>query len=200
MLPEPIKNLIKHFNDLPGIGTKTSQKFIFYLLQKSPRELENFAQAILDLKSKLTVCEKCYNFSENQFCEICNDKNRNQKIICVIENPRNIEVIEATKKFNGVYHILGGLIDNLNGITPDKLNISQLINRIKKENPEEIILAFNSNISGEETTLYLKKILSDFDVKITRLGRGLPMDADLEYADEITLANALEYRNKISPE
>ncbi len=197
MLPNPIKNLIFHFNKLPGIGTKTSEKFVFHLLKLSPQEIQEFAQAILDLKTKIKTCNICYNFSEVSPCSICSDQKRDKKVICIVAKPQDIHPIESTHKFNGVYHILGGLIDNLAGVTPDKLNIKQLEERLKANQVEELILAFNPDIQGEATTIYLQKILKPLNIKITRLGRGLPMGADLEYADEITLSNALEYRNEL---
>jgi recombination protein RecR len=197
MLPNPIKNLIFYFNKLPGIGTKTSEKFVFHLLKLSPREIQEFAQSILDLKTKIKTCNICYNFSEMSPCIICSDQKRDRKIICIVARPQDIHPIESTHKFNGVYHILGGLIDNLAGITPDRLNIKQLEERLKTDEVEELILAFNPDIQGETTTIYLQKILKPLNIKITRLGRGLPMGADLEYADEVTLSNALEYRNEL---
>ena len=197
MLPNPIKNLIFYFNKLPGIGTKTSEKFVFHLLKLSPREIQEFAQSILDLKTKIKTCNICYNFSEMSPCIICSDQKRDRKIICIVARPQDIHPIESTHKFNGVYHILGGLIDNLAGITPDRLNIRELEERLKTGQVEELILAFNPDIQGESTTMYLQKILKPLNIKITRLGRGLPMGADLEYADEVTLSNALEYRNEL---
>lgn len=196
-LPRPIKNLIFYFNKLPGIGTKTSEKFVFYLLKSSPREIEEFAKAILDLKSKIKICGECYNFSEESPCEICSDPKRDKKTICVVARPQDIHPIESTHKFSGVYHVLGGSIDNLAGITPDKLNIKELEGRLKTNKADELILAFNPDIQGETTTMYLQKLLQPLNIKITRLGRGLPMGADLEYADEVTLSNALEYRNEL---
>ncbi|MEA2088962.1 MAG: recombination mediator RecR [Patescibacteria group bacterium] len=196
--PNPIKNLIEYFNLLPGIGTKTSEKFVFHLLKKSPQDLKKFGQAIAELKNKIIVCEECCNFSEKSPCYICTNPNRNKKIICVVAKPQDIYPIETTEKFSGVYHILGGTIDNLNGITPDKLNIKQLITRLKNNKIDEIILAFNPDIQGEETIMYLKTVLKNFkNIKITRLARGLPMGADLEYADEVTISNALKYRNEL---
>lgn len=197
MLPRPIQNLIRHFNKLPGIGTKTSEKFVFYLLKKSSTEIEDFAKSLLELKGRIRACNECHSFSEISPCEICGDDKRNKKIICVVANPRDIHPIETTKKFNGVYHILGGTIDNLNGITPDKLNIKQLIDRLKKNKVEEIILALNPDIQGESTIIYINKLLENSKVKITRLARGLPMGGDIEYADEVTISNALKYRNEL---
>jgi recombination protein RecR len=197
MLPNPIKNLIFYFNKLPGIGTKTSEKFVFHLLKLSPQEIQGFAQSILDLKTKIKTCNICYNFSEISPCSICSDQKRNKKLICIVGKPQDIYPIESTNKFNGAYHVLGGLIDNLAGITPDRLNIRELEERLKTGQVEELILAFNPDIQGESTTMYLQKILKPLNIKITRLGRGLPMGADLEYADEVTLSNALEYRNEL---
>jgi len=197
MFPRPIKNLIFYFNKLPGIGTKTSEKFVFYLLKSSPREIEEFANAILDLKSKIRVCGECFNFSENSPCEICGDMRRDRKTICVVAKPQDIHPIESTHKFNGIYYVLGGLIDNLAGITPNKLRIKELEEKLKNSKVDELVLAFNPDIQGESTTMYLQKTLLPLNIKITRLGRGLPMGADLEYADEVTLSNALEYRNEL---
>lgn len=197
-LPKPIKNLIFYFNKLPGIGTKTSEKFVFDLLKKDQKDIEGFARALLDLKKEIAVCNTCYNFSEFSSCEICSDERRNKKMICVVSRPQDIHSIETTRKFNGVYHVLGGTIDNFGGITPDKLNIVSLVERLKNNVVEELIFAFNPDMEGETTIMYLKKLLENFkDIKITRLGRGLPMGADIEYADEVTVSNAIEFRNKI---
>lgn len=196
-LPKPIKNLIFYFNKLPGIGTKTSEKFVFHLLKYNSKELDDFARAILELKNNIQACNECYNFSEKSPCEICSDNKRDKKIICVVARPQDIHPIESTHKFAGVYYVLGGLIDNLAGITPDKLRVKELEERLKNNRIEEIVLAFNPDIQGESTTMYLQKTLKPLGIKITRLGRGLPMGADLEYADEVTLSNALEYRNEL---
>ncbi len=195
--PYPIKNLMNYFNRLPGIGSKTSEKFVFHLLKMDTKDLEDFARAILNLKSGITVCQECNNFSEKSPCRICSDRQRDQETVCVVAHYQDIYPIESSGKFNGVYYILGGTIDNLNGITPDKLNIEKLLHKLKNQPIKEIILAFNPNISGEETLMYLQNILKPFNIKITRLGRGLPMGADIEYADEVTIANALEYRNEL---
>lgn len=198
--PHPIQNLIRQFNGFPGIGAKTAEKFVFYLLKKSPSEFQEFIKTAVELKNKIVVCEKCCNFTEKSPCEICSNTNRDHNILCLVATPQNMRVIEASEKFNGIYHILGGTIDQLNGITPDKLNIKQLIERLKKENIKELMLAFNPDIQGESTIIYLKKILQPFSnlgLKITCLARGLPMGADLEYTDEITIANAIEGRKNL---
>ena len=198
--PNPIQNLIWQFSKFPGIGAKTAEKFVFYLLRKSPNEFQEFIKITVELRNKIVVCEQCRNFTEKSPCEICSDANRNHGILCVVAAPQNMRAIEASGKFNGVYHILGGTIDQLNGITPDKLNIKQLVERLKKNNIKEVILAFNPDIQGESTNIYLKKILkpfSDLGIKITCLARGLPMGADLEYTDEITIANAIEGRRNL---
>lgn len=198
--PNPIQNLIWQFSKFPGIGAKTAEKFVFYLLKKQPNEFQEFIKTAAELKNKIVVCEQCHNFTEKSPCEICSDINRNHSILCVVATPQNMRVIDASEKFNGIYHILGGTIDQFNGITPDKLNVKQLIERLKKEDIKEIILAFNPDIQGESTIIYLKKILkpfSDIGIKITCLARGLPMGADLEYTDEITITNALEGRKNL---
>ena len=198
--PNPIQNLIRQFSGFPGIGAKTAEKFVFYLLKKPRDEFVEFIKTAVELRNKIVVCEQCRNFTEKSPCEICSDANRNRSILCVVAAPQNMRAIESSEKFNGIYHILNGTIDQLNGITPDKLNIKQLVMRLKKENIKEIILAFNPDIQGESTIIYLKKILkpfSDIGIKITCLARGLPMGADLEYTDEITIANAIEGRKNL---
>jgi len=190
--PLSIQNLINHFSTLPTVGPKTAERYVFYLLKQSPEELQKFAQSLAELKEKTTVCRTCLSIAESNPCLICSDKKRNQSIICVVADTRDMLTIEATKQYNGIYHILGGAINVVEGIKPEQLNIKQLINRVK--GVKEIILAFNPDLEGETTSLYLAKLLKPYKIKVTRLAKGLPMGADLEYADEITLTNALKYR------
>ncbi|MEA3464170.1 MAG: recombination mediator RecR [Patescibacteria group bacterium] len=192
--PASIQNLINHFSQLPTVGPKTAERYVFYLLKQNPEQLQKFAQSIAELKEKTTICQSCFAIAEANPCLICSDQERDKTIICAIADTRDMLTIEATKQYNGIYHILGGTINTIEGIKPEQLNIKQLINRIKQNNVKEIILALNPDLEGETTSLYLAKLLKPYKIKITRIAKGLPMGADLEYADEITLANALKYR------
>lgn len=196
--PSSIENLINQFIKLPTVGPKTAERFVFYLLQQSPEELQKFAQAIAELKEKITICQNCFAVAESNPCSVCLDKTRDSSLICIVENTRDMLAMEKTKEYKGYYHILGGVINAIEGITPESLRITELIIKLKKGKTREIILALNPNLEGETTTLYLLKQLKIFDIKITRLAKGLPVGADLQYADDITLANALKFRNKIN--
>jgi len=195
--PLYLQKAIEEFKKLPGIGPKTAERFVFYLLEKRKKNLENLVEAIKNLE-KISLCKICGNYtSETSLCEICADPKREKEIICVVEKAQDILAIEKTQEFLGLYHVLGGLIDLTRNITPQDLRIEELIARIKKENPKEIILALNPTIEGETTILYLKKMLSPFKIKISRLARGLPLGAELDWADEITLSNSLKKREII---
>lgn len=204
MFPIPIQNLINEFSKLPGIGQKSSQRFVFYLLKKDKTEVEKLAKALENLRNEIKLCGVCKAFSSNDPCPICSNSRREKNILCVVAESTDMAVIESTGEYKGLYHILGGLLNTLDGVTPDMLNIKSLVERVKLENFDEIILAFDPTIEGESTVMYLKKILEPYatnpahkrdGVKLTRLARGLPMGADIEYADEITLSNALKGRN-----
>jgi recombination protein RecR len=195
--PSSIQNLINHFSRLPTVGPKTAERYVFHLLKEHPEELQKFAQSIAELREKTTVCQICLAYAETNPCPICSDKKRNRGLLCVVADTRDMATIEATKEYNGIYHILGGQLNAIEDIKPEQLNIKQLIKRIKLGNVKEIILALNPNLEGETTSMYLVKLLRPSGIKITRLAKGLPMGADLEYADEMTLANALKYRNEI---
>ncbi len=196
--PETINNLIESFAKLPGIGRKTAERFVFYLLKRPQDEIEKFAKNLYKLKEHNFTCPECYNFSQSDgLCEICSDQNRNSNLLCVVEKFHDLNVLEATGEFKGLYHVLGGKIDPPEGITPNKLKIQELIERIRNKNIEEVILALNPDIQGESTIIYLKNILSQLNIKITLLARGLPMGSDIEYADEITLLNAIKGRQEL---
>jgi len=210
--PSSIQNLISQFNKLPGIGPKTAEKLVFYLLKQPEEELNKFAQALTDVKIKLTTCVICQNIAEKSPCLICSNPKRDKTTICVVAEPQDMAVIESIGEYHGLYHILGGTLNTLEGITPDQLKINELLNRLpQKIYPEsaerpprpslspikEIILALNPDLGGETTILYLTKILKPYKVKITRLARGLPMGSDLEYADEATLSNAFKGRKEV---
>jgi len=185
------------------VGQKTAERYVFYLFKQHPEKLQELAQAIAELKEKTVVCQNCLAIAETNPCSICADGRRNRSIICLVADTRDQLAIEATGQYNGLYHILGGVLNTIEGIKPEQLNLKQLLNRIKKtasassSQVKEIILALNPDLEGETTCLYLIKLLKPFKIKLTRLAKGLPMGADLEYADEITLTNALKYRSEI---
>jgi recombination protein RecR len=197
MLPYPpqLENLIAQFSTLPGIGRKTAEKFVFYLLKKNPAEINGLIDALNNFKNDLNFCPRCFNLSGGQgACRICVDRQRNQQTICVVEEIHDLNVIESTGKYNGTYHVLGGQMNPIDGITADKLRVKELLTRIKNESTQEVILALNPNIQGESTAITLRRMIQPLGVKLSQLGRGLPMGADLEYADEVTLGNALKNR------
>ncbi|MFA6306364.1 MAG: recombination mediator RecR [Patescibacteria group bacterium] len=195
--PSSIQNLIEYFSKLPTVGPKTAERYVFYLLNQHPEWLQQFAQAIAEVKEKTAVCQTCLSIAEANPCQICSDAKRNRSVICLVADTRDMLAIEATKQYSGLYHILGGVINTIEGVKPDQLNIKTLLNRLKQNSAKEIILAFNPDLEGETTAMYIVKLLKPYKIKITRLAKGLPMGADLEYADEITLSNALKYRNEM---
>jgi len=195
--PAALQNLIDKLSGLPSVGPKTAERYAFYLLRQSPDKLKSFGAAVSELQDNITVCRECLSISENNPCAICSNKERRTDVLCIVENIQDLTAIEATKQYDGRYFILGGLINTINGIGPEDLNVNKLLNRIKNGGVKEIIIALNFTLEGETTALYLTKILRDH-LKITRLAKGLPAGSDLEYADELTLANALKYRNEIS--
>lgn len=200
MLPLSLKTLIDHLSKLPGLGQRSATRLAFYLISQPPADLNALAQAIKDLPVKVKHCPRCFNLTNNsELCAICADKKRQQNIICVVEDIMDIIPIERTRQFGGVYHVLGGLISPIDGLTPDKLHIKELIARIKQflaqKIQPEIILALNPTTEGDTTALYLEKLLKPSNAKITKLNRGLSTGSDLEYADETTLINALKFRH-----
>ena len=198
--PEIIQNLINDFTSLPGIGGKTAERLVFYLIKNGEQEkLQQFGKNLMNLKTAIKTCQECGNYSLNELCNICRDIKRDKKSMCVVANAEDIKYLDNTHSFNGVYHVLGGLLNPSEGVTSDKLHIKQLLERLHKNMANEIILGLNPTIEGESTIIYLKKILKENfpKIKITRLSRGLPMGGDLEYADEITLINAFKGRTVI---
>lgn len=196
-LPKPIEKLINEFEKLPGIGPKTAERLTFYLLKLKKEEVDQFAKALFGLKDGITICSFCQNIAESNPCTICQDRSRNQTIICVVEESQDAMVIENTHEYKGLYHILQGAISPLNNVGPEDLKIKELLERIQKnQNIKEIILATNPNLEGEATAMYIARLLKPQGIKITRIARGLPSGGDLEYADEITLTNALRGRKE----
>ncbi len=195
--PSYIQNLINHFSRLPTVGPKTAERYVFYLLKQSSQELEKFSQSLKNLKTNITVCQKCLAFSEKNPCHICSDPKREQKLLCIISNLQDMINIENTGKYQGLYHILGGYIDPIEGINPEDLSIKSLNAKLKEKKIKEIILALNPTLEGETTSKYLLKLIKPHNIKVTRLARGLPTGSDLEYADALTISNALENRNEL---
>lgn len=198
ILPKAISRLIESFEKLPGIGPKTAQRLAFYLLHVPEDELNQFANNLSSLKSNTVLCSVCKNVAENDPCSICSDPRRDQDLICVVEQPTDVLALERTGKYRGLYHVLHGAIDPLNNIGPDELYINDLLKRLKNQKVDEIILATNPNMEGEATAMYIHKQLTinNLQLAITRLAHGLPVGADIEYADDVTLSRALEGRRE----
>jgi recombination protein RecR len=195
--PAAIQNLIARLSELPSVGPKTAERYVFYLLKQGDDKLKSLAKTISELLENITTCHICHSIAETDPCSICADKNRQDGILCVVENTQDLIAIEATKQYNGRYFVLDGLVNTINEVRPEDLNIEKLARRIKADNIKEIILALNFTLEGETTALYLTKILKDH-LKITRLAKGLPAGSNLEYADELTLGSALKNRNEIN--
>lgn len=192
--PEPIQNAVAALSRLPGVGPKTALRFVYYLLKQPKSDIHSIARQISNLAEQVKICERCFMYAEQIPCSICTDGKRDPSILCIVEESRDIATIEATKAFSGLYHVLGGTLNPIEGATPETLRIRELKERIENETISEIILALSPNVHGETTMLYLSKNLQDKVPTITRLARGLPIGATLEYADEITLSDALKGR------
>lgn len=196
-LSPTIQKVIAHFSALPGIGQKTAERLVFYLLKQNCEQVLSFGQALLDLKNNIQQCHQCGQYAEQNLCSLCADKKRDQTILCVVAEAADVSALEKSGQFNGLYHILHGLLNPTESITPEKLNLKTLENKLKQGYVQEIILALNPTVEGETTNLYLTKLLKKYNIKITKLARGLPQGGDLEYADEVTLANAFKGRTII---
>lgn len=192
-----IENLINELTKLPGIGRKTAQRLAFFILSMPNGDALSIAKAIEKVKEKARFCSQCLNITENEICEICSDDSRDRSKVCVVEEPSNILVIERVKDFHCLYHVLLGALSPIDGITPERLKIKELIERVRNSPIQEVIIATNPNTKGEITAQYIKEVLSPFGVKITRIAYGLPMGSDIEFADEVTLGKALEGRREI---
>jgi recombination protein RecR len=194
---ESVARLIDELVKLPGIGEKTAQRLTFFLLKMPIEEVQRLAKALIDLKEKIGYCTECGNLTEKGLCTICSDPKRDRKTICVVEEPNDLLAIEKTAGYPGVYHVLMGSLSPLEGIGPDDIQIKSLLNRIQRESRNEIILATNPNVEGEATAMYISKLLKPMGIKVTRIAHGIPVGGDLEYADEVTMARALEGRREI---
>ena len=194
---ESLRLLAEKFGRLEGVGRKTAMRMAFSILELEKEDAYAFAQAIIDAKEKIHLCPICQNLTDRETCPICMDETRDHSLICVVTDPRTVMAMEKVREFRGVYHVLHGLISPMNGVTPDKLKIRELLERIGEGAVEEVIVATNPTVEGEATAMYLSKLLHPLGVRVTRLAYGGPVGADLEYADEITLFRALEGRREV---
>lgn len=195
--PKSIASLIEHFQKFPSVGPKSAQRMAFYLLRMPKSEVEKFAQSMLDAKENTKTCEICFNLSSTSPCEICTSPQRDKSTICIVAETKDLIAIEKTNEYKGLYHVLQGLISPMDGIGADDIRIKELLNRLTDENVKEVILALSPSVEGEATSLYLNKLIKPFGIKISRIAFGLPVGADLEYADEITIAKAIEGRREL---
>jgi len=192
-----IENLVNELTRLPGIGRKTAQRLAFFILSMPTAEALSLAEAVRKVKEKARFCSQCFNITENELCEICRDSSRDKSRVVVVEEPSNILVIERSKAFRCLYHVLLGALSPIDGITPEKLKIKELIERVKNNPVQEVIVATNPNTRGEITAQYIKEVLNPLGVRVTRIAYGLPMGSDIEFADEVTLSKALEGRREL---
>jgi recombination protein RecR len=193
----PVARLIDEFHKLPGIGPKSAQRLTYHLLRIPHDDAIALAQAIIELKERTVLCSVCQNVTESDPCTICQDASRDRSLICVVEEPLDILAVERTRGFQGLYHVLHGVISPMDGIGPDDLKIAELLARIRGGAVQEVIMATNPNLEGEATSMYVSRLLTPLGVRVTRLARGLPMGSDLEYADDVTLSRALENRQDV---
>lgn len=193
----PLVLLAEQFARLPGIGMKSAQRLAYHVMSMSDSEAQEFAHAIINVHKTVHLCSCCQNYTDRELCPVCADNRRDHKTVCVVESPKDISAFERTKEYKGVYHVLHGLISPIDGVSPDKLKIKELLSRISRDGVEEVIMATNPTVEGEATAMYISKLLKPLGVKVTRLAFGLPIGGMLEYADEITLYKALENRNEI---
>ena len=195
--PKSIATLIEQFQKFPSVGPKSAQRMAFHILKMPMHDVKSFAQSIIDAKENTFACDVCYNLSSSNPCEICQSRSRDKSIVCVVAETKDLIAIEKTSEFSGIYHVLQGLISPLDGIGVEDIRIKELLHRLAKEDVTEVILALMPSVEGEATSLYLNKLIKPFGIKVTRIAFGLPAGADLEYADEVTLARALEGRREI---
>ena len=193
-VPVPLKKLMEHFAALPGVGRKSAQRLAFFVLDMPEEQAKDFADAILEAKKSIHNCKICQNLTDKEICDICASPKRDDSVICVVENPRDVMAFERLQEFNGKYHVLHGLISPLDGIGPDQIRIKELLLRLQETDVQEIIMATNPTIEGEATAMYISKLLKPLGIRVTRLAFGIPVGSELEYADNSTLNKALENR------
>ena len=193
---KPLSKLIGHFEKFPGIGPRTAQRLALFILKQPESSIRDFSKALLEARSNVGQCKKCFNLTSEEECQICRNTERNQKIICVVAETKDLLALERSGEFKGTYHVIGGLISPMDSISPELLEIRRLVERVSKSNIDEIILALTPSVEGDTTSLYIGKLLTPF-TKVTRIAYGLPMGSELEYVDEVTLARALEGRTNL---
>ncbi|MBR3809955.1 MAG: recombination protein RecR [Clostridia bacterium] len=192
-----LEKLVEQFQKIPSIGRKTAQRMAFHVLDLPDSEAKEFADAIMEAHTKIHHCSLCHNLTENELCPICESNSRDHSILCVVEDPRDVPALERTREFQGVYHVLHGTISPMNGVGPDQLTIKSLVERVATGEVKEVIMATNPTLEGDTTAMYISKLLKPFEVKVTRLAYGIPVGADIEYADDVTLLRALEGRREL---
>ncbi|MGO4890599.1 recombination mediator RecR [Anaerobacillus sp. MEB173] len=195
--PEPISKLMEGFMRLPGIGPKTASRLAFFVLDMKEDDVLDFAKALVNAKRNLTYCSTCHNITDVDPCYICNDKKRDQSVICVVQDAKDVIAMEKMKEYHGGYHVLQGAISPMDGIGPEDIKIPELLKRLQNDEIQEIIIATNPNIEGEATAMYISRLVKPTGIKVTRIAHGLPVGGDLEYADEVTLSKAIEGRREI---
>ncbi len=193
----PLNELINQFSRLPGIGKKTAQRLAYSILEQPPERAKEFAAALVDAREKIHFCKCCQALTDLEVCQICQDLGRDRTVICVVEEPKDVMAFERTREFKGLYHVLHGVISPLDGVGPDKLRIKELMSRLASGEVKEIIMATNPTVEGEATASYISRLVKPMGIRVTRLAYGIPVGGELEYADEYTLARALEGRNEI---
>tara|TARA_Y100000996_G_scaffold312438_1_gene248708 strand:- start:36 stop:647 length:612 start_codon:yes stop_codon:yes gene_type:complete len=193
-----LQKLIDELGKLPGVGPKSAQRIAFHLIKLPEQDALSLANAIQEAKQKVRFCERCFNMSDDAICEICSDTQRDSSLVCVVEEPRDIVALERTREYKGLYHVLQGAINPIDGVGPEQLKIRELLERLKENTLQEVILCTNPNIEGEATAMYLAKLIEPLGIQVSRIASGLPVGGDLEYADELTLGRALEGRRKIT--
>lgn len=199
-LPRVFTDLVNNLTLFPGVGEKTAERYVYSLCDKEPEEVENLANALIDFKKNIRYCEVCGCLTDTDLCDICSDKNRDKSTICVVEDSKNVFFIEKTKKYNGLYHVLNGVISPIEGKNPEDLNFYSLLNNRITKDVKEVIIALNPSIEGEVTSLYIQKVLEKYNVKVSRLSYGIPMGSDIEYLDPIMISKAWDDRKVISNE
>ncbi len=196
-IAQPLQIAIEELSKLPSIGKKTAQRLALHILKSDKEQVDDLLKSIKELKTKLKFCERCFNLAEEELCEICKSVKRDKSVLCVVEEASDVIAIEKTNEFNGIYHVLGGVLSPLAGINPDQLKIKEMIRRFEKEEINEVILALNPDTEGETTSLYLAKLIKPLGIKVTRIARGLPIGGDLEFADEATIGRAILNRGDL---
>ncbi len=196
--PKSFTNLVNNLSILPGVGEKTAERFVYSIFEKEDDEVEALAQSLLDFKKNIKKCSVCGSLTDNEICDICNDESRDRSTLCIVEDSKSLFFIEKTKKYNGLYHVLNGLISPIEGKNPEDLNISSLINNRINKDLKEIIIALNPSIEGDVTSMYIQKLLENKNIKVSRLSYGIPMGSDIEYLDPIMISKAWDDRKVIS--